>query len=81
MGRGGKDKEDKPLSELTQGWVNYSVAKNKLEIYQSFVNQLFDVVKSQDGVDLLWVNEFPKEIKEENLVHLLNVIKVLLKNK
>ena len=77
MSRGGK--EEKELSPEVQGWVSYQANKRELDIWKKFGNQLLDVVRSHPEGSLIWLNDFPDEIKEEHLVHLLNVVRGLIK--
>ena len=77
MSRGGK--EEIVFSESTQGWISYSATKRELYVHKKFADQLLSVVECSDRGKLLWLNDLPKEIKEEHLVHLLNVIKSLVK--
>ena len=77
MSRGGK--EEKELSPEVQKEIQLVVQRNKLVEWKSFGNQLLDVVKSHPEGSLLWLNDFPDEIKEEHLVHLLNVVRSLVK--
>ena len=77
MSRGGKEEIDLPLE--TQGWVSYSATKRELENYKKFVNQLLNVVKCSERGNLLWLNKFPDECKEEHFVRLLNTIRELVK--
>lgn len=77
MSRGGK--EEKEFPENVQGWINYSATKRELEVWKKFGNQLLDVVRCSDRGKLLWLNEVPDECREENLLHLLNVMRELVK--
>lgn len=79
MSRGGKDKEERILSDLTQCWVAYSATKRELEVWKKFGNQLLDVVRCSKNGKLLWLNEIPNEVGEEHLVHLLNIMRSLVR--
>ena len=78
MSRGGKQ-EEQPLSEITQTYLNLYVAKSELEAYKKFANQLLDVVRSNEQGKLLWLSDFPNEIEEKHLVHLLNALRYTVK--
>lgn len=77
MARGGK--EEIILPENVQGWVSYAATKKELDNWKSFGNQLLDVVRLSDPKGIYWLNEYPKEIKEEHLVHLLNIIREMVR--